>query len=357
MSTMAVHVIANGDLFREAFNAIAAVLGASTFNTALRLALLFSIIGAACSYIAKNDIAILAKWFILYFVVTVVILGPKVSVQIIDSGDQGAVYHVDHVPFGLAFPASLITSVSHGLQTSMETAFHMPNDTQYSKTGMLFGSRVFKLSTGFHIIDPDLKADFNSYVKNCVVGDILINKKYSMKTLANSKDIWSTITKNPSPIRGVMLHDGIFRTCSQATSLLKNEINDEIQNNSFNFFGMRIFGGSDPSAVAQKLRSSLETAYHDYADLSQSAAQIMTQNILTNGIREGIINYSTQAEATAALLNLSSTQAMERMRMSWATSKNMATYVLPIMQVDILLLMLCLFPVIVLLITLFVEEK
>ena len=345
---MEIHVIANGEVFREAFNAIVTLLGESTFKTAFRLAVLFAVLGVVVTYIKGRDITVFARWFMLYFVVTVIFLGPKVSVRIYDSSSFGATYTVDNVPYGLAFPASFITSIAYGLEVAVEEAFHMPDDATYSKTGMLFGSRVFGLSTEFHIVDPEIRFDLNQYVKNCVVGDILINKKYSIKELVNTDDIWSLISATPSSVRGIILQNGKFQTCMEATSKLKNTIAKEAENNSFNFYGIRILGGKDKTGAAKYLQQILASAAGYYAGISQSAAQIMTQNIMINGVREGILDYTAEAGAAAALLNVSSNEAMQKMRLNWATSANMATYVLPIMQTDLLLLLLCMFPLVIL---------
>lgn len=346
---MEIHVIANGDLFRETFNAVVTVLGTSTFSTAIRLSVLFSILGAVISYIKTNDLVIFAQWFMFYFAVTVILLGPKVSVEIIDSSNPGAVYTVDHVPYGLAFPASFITSIAHGLENNMELAFHMPDDASYSKTGLLFGSKIYKLSTNFHLIDPEARANFSQYMKNCVTGDILINKKYGIKDLLNTPDIWQTITQNPSPARGVLLSDGSFKTCQEAVPIIKKGIDSDVTDNSFKIFGVRIFGGNDVEIDAVKLKNALANAYNYYAGLSKSAQEIMTQNVLVNAAREGITDYTSEAGATASLVNLSSTESMQKMRMAWATSGSMITYVLPLMQTDILLLLIAMFPLVILL--------
>lgn len=343
-----IHVIANGDVFREVFNAIVTLLGESTFKTAFRLSLLFAVFGVVFTYIRGRDLAVFGKWFVLYFIVTVFFLVPKTNIAIVDSSNIGATYTVDNVSYGLAFPASLITSVAYGLEKGVEEAFHMPDDATYSKTGMLFGSRVFGLSSGFHFINPDVKTDFGQYVKNCVLGDILINKKYSMQDLLNSADIWALISSNPSPVRGVFFKDGDFRTCIVATPILKNAIETDIKNNAWKFFGMRILSGKDETIVANNLQTILESASQYYTGISKSAAAIMQQNVLINGVRTGILDYATEAEATAAILNISSTESIQKMRMTWATSLNTITYMMPIMQTDLLLLLLCLFPIVIL---------
>lgn len=345
---MEIHVVANGDLFREAFNAIVTLIGESTFKTAFRLSVLFAVLGIAVSYIKTRDLTIFAKWFSLYFVVTVIFLGPKTSIEIFDSSNPGAVYTVDNVAYGLAFPASFITSVAYGLEKAVEEAFHMPDDATYSKTGMLFGSRVFGLSTGFHIIDPEVRADFSQYVKNCVVGDILINKKYSMKNLVDSTDLWSLVSANPSPIRGMIFRDGSFKTCKEAIITLKTEIDNDIKKNAWTFFGIRLFSHKDQTKAANELQTVLESAGKYYIDLSQTASQMMLQNVMINGIRDGVLDYTSESGATAAMLNLSESETMQKMRMTWATSRKTITYVLPIMQTDLLLLLLCLFPIVML---------
>lgn len=346
------YVISNGDLAKEALNAVVTLLGVSTFATAIRISILFSIIGVAVSYIRGRDIAILAKWFVTYFAITTIMLGPKVTLQIIDSSDPGrADLTVANVPYGLGYPASLITSMAHGLVVAFEEVFTMPDDLMYSKTGVLFGSKLFRLSSEFRVMNTETSALLNEYVKNCVIGDILIPKKYSMAELTESTDLLGTITKDPSNIRGVYVA-GAFKTCLKAAGDIKKYLENDLNENGFKKFGKRLFGKTDANSAAELLKSSLQSVYNDYfsyGGLSYSALSIATQNLLINGVRDGILNYTAETGATAALLNLSTTQAMERMRMSLATSRNIAIYTVPIIHTVLLLLMLSLFPIIVLL--------
>jgi len=50
-----IYVISNGEIFREVLNAIVTIVGTGTFNTALRLSVAFSIIGATAHYIFKSS--------------------------------------------------------------------------------------------------------------------------------------------------------------------------------------------------------------------------------------------------------------------------------------------------------------
>ena len=350
MSVLPIHVIANGELTRAALNAVVTLLGSSVFFTAIRLSILFAIIGTAVNYVRGKDLAIFAKWFVTYFIVAIIMLGPKVTVQIIDSSTPGASYTVANVPYGLGYPASLITSTSHALVTAFEEAFHMPDDLTYNKTGMLFGSKVFKLSTEVNVVNPMVKIELNEYVKNCVLGDILVTKKYSMTDLTESPDLENLITQGSSSIRGIYV-GSVFKTCREAGADIRQHLKEDINQNGFKIFGKQIFSRLKPEVAAQKFRNSLAETYgfFNYASLSNDALQIMTQNILINGIKDGLLNYTAETGATAALLNLSTTQAMERMRMSMATSRNIATYAIPVMHTVLLLLMLSLFPIMALL--------
>jgi len=70
-------------------------------------------------------------------------LTPKVTLQIFDVSNPGAGYTVANIPYGLGYPASIITRTAHIIIEAFETAFHTPDDLSYNKTGMLFGSKLF----------------------------------------------------------------------------------------------------------------------------------------------------------------------------------------------------------------------
>ena len=350
------YIISNGDLAREAFNAVATLLGSKTFETAMKIGILFSIYGAAINYIRGHDIVAFAKWFVTYFGIAVIMLGPKVTLQIFDSSNPGAPYTVAGVPYGLGYPASIITTTAHGIIEAFEKEFHTPDDLSYNKTGMLFGSKLFKISSEFNAVNPDVRLELTEFVKNCVLGDILISKKYTMADLTKSPNLLDTITKDTSNIRGIYI-GGVFKTCKATIASLKTNLETDVKTNLLNSLGERIgiigkgskkAGGPGKAQETQKL---LESAYHyfNYGSLSNTALEIATQNVLINGIRDGLLNYTAETGATAALLNLSTTQAMDKMRMTLATSRNIALYTIPIIHTVLLLLMLSLFPIIVLL--------
>ncbi len=358
-ATIPMYIISNGDLAKEALNAVAALLGGDTFKTAMKIGVLFSIYGAVINYIRGHDFATFTKWFITYFSIATIMLGPKVTLQIIDSSNPGAGLTVANIPYGLGYPASIITSMSHGIIQSFEKVFHTPDDLSYNKTGMLFGSKLFRISSEFNVVNPVIKSELNEYVKNCVLGDILISKKYSMSDLTESTNILDTITQNTSNIRGIYI-SGLFKTCQEATKDIKTHLETDARDNIFKNLGKRIgivnkesekIGGSKKAGESAEAKRLLENAYHYFncGNLSRTASEIAIQNVLINGVRDGLLNYTAETGATAALLNLSTAQAMDKMRMSLATSRNIALYTIPIIHTVLLILMLSLFPIIILL--------
>ncbi len=94
-----------------------------------------------------------------------------------------------------------------------------PDSVTYSKTGMLFGSQIVAETSDFTTQNPELAQMLPDYVENCVIGDILLNGKYTINQLLNSTDPLTLITSNPSPLRGIFKMTSTsrqFLTCHPA---------------------------------------------------------------------------------------------------------------------------------------------
>lgn len=343
---LAIHVVSNGDLMKTIFDGIVAVMGSSTFSTALRIAATFSILSVAYAYTRSRDLLGIVKWFGLYFGIVVIMLTPKATIQIIDSSNpMVAANTVDNVPVGIALPASMITSLAWGLQQEFEQVFHMPNDPGYSQTGMLFGSKLFRLSSATPL-PKDLASKINLYFKNCVVGDILIRHIYSVKELATSNNILDLITENPSVARG-LYNNGQFQTCAAYAPTLKAAV-QAVSNNDFTIMGHRLWGSKVQGSDAL-LKTYLQSSYQKYTNIAQTATGILNQNLMINGIRNGVQSYAANTGSSAGLENYAYTKGMMQMRLAWATSKNIASETVPLLSTVLTALIFGLFPVIILL--------
>lgn len=335
------YVVSNGDFFREALNAKVTLLGTDTYGSAIFIASILAVVMTTFQYIKSKDLMALVKFFALYMAVTTVLLVPRVDMQVIDISDPGRAYlTVDHVSVGLALPAYMITAVSHGLTQTLDAIFAMPREASYSQTGMLFGSKLFLLGTGIEL-DATTQKLANDYIKSCVFGDILINHKYSVAGLKNSTDIFGLITSQASPVRGLYI-DGAYHTCRDAVPILKRKLKTA-QDGAFRLFSKKL---NMPTA---SLKPLFTNSLNYFTGLSQTSTQILGQNLWINATQKGMANYIASTNNTAALINYQDTSNMLKMRLSWRALGSMALYTLPLMQVVLLAVMLCLFPIVLML--------
>jgi conjugal transfer mating pair stabilization protein TraG len=57
---------------------------------------------------------------------------------------------------------------------------------------MIYGARLMEATRSLRISDPEFAANLDEHVRQCVFYDLLLGR-YSMKQLAESDDIWTTI--------------------------------------------------------------------------------------------------------------------------------------------------------------------
>jgi conjugal transfer mating pair stabilization protein TraG len=344
-----IYLNGNADVARDIFNAIATFVGTSSYMAAIHIAAVFSVIGGTFMYMKSRDLLSLAKWVGAYFLVTVLLIGPTSSITITDTTDELATYQVDNVPSSLALIASTLTTITYGLQRGIEDVFHMPNDQEYTKTGMLFGSQVFAKAAGYQIQNPDTKRDFNAFFDRCILGDVEIAHKYTFNELKSSTDIWSFLdSQKMSPIRGVNTASG-FKTCQAFYPMVKRQMLADPSNTNLTLFGVHLFGTSGAHITDQKIGQSIQSAYSYFGGISKSAGQILAQNATINAIRDAQINSMARGNAISGMENLAYTQTNLQKTLAGLTGFKTAAYWMPKMQVYLLLLVIGVFPLIALL--------
>lgn len=354
-----VYVLGGGEYMMQVFNGVAAIVGSSSWESMFRIALLISASSFFVVYLRGHDPKEVIKFAAYIILVSSVLLGPKRSVQIIDRTDPLGVYLVDNVPLGLAAPAHMISSIGTSLTELYESIFHMPDSLSYSKTGMLFGANLVGNLSDIMSTDGDIAELMSLYTKNCVIGDILINHKYSFQELMNTRDPYLLVFQKPSPLRGVMVPEGNkkakpagFWTCE---TLAKNVlmpaigVDTETGGETWVYTVKRIFGGRPDANVL--FTAMLGDSYNYYYSGSETASQLMRNSVVMNALKQGIAGYSAQSGDTASLVNLASTSSYNKMRLSWATSTTVATNFTPLLYTILFSLIVALFPIFILLMT------
>lgn len=342
-----VYVIAGGEWLSNNLNAIAAFMSSRTWDSIEKIALTLSVLAVAVMWVQRHNVMDLLGW-VAVFVLISLLVTIRTSVQIIDNSDLVRVYRVDNVPVGLALPLSLTTRIGHAMVASYEMIFAQPDSVTYSKTGMLFGAGLVTKSTDFLSRNPEITGLFQDYVQNCVMGDIYLNHKYSLEELMESGDPYTLIFSNPSPLRGVFDKNNHFLTCKDASVTLKDKLNLDTKTGgrTWHYYVQQLFGGRpDPNLLFSTM---LGDSYSYFYGSSQSASQIIRQNVTINALRDGITSYAARSGDTASLMNLATTSSMEKQRLAHASIGQVAMRTLPVTQTILLGIAIGIFPLLVL---------
>lgn len=349
-----IHVLAGGELFQHVLNAIATFMKQDGFLGLLRITALIGIVMATVGFLKTRDPMAFARWFLGYVLFVNVVLLPKTSVLIDDISAQNPKL-VDNVPVVFALSADLVTTIGYGLAQSYDALLTMPDDLQYTKTGALFGSRLISASTSFRIKDPVLKEEMNDYFRVCVVGDIRINRKYSVGDLAHSTDIWNLISGKASPLRMLSVN-GKLVSCQEAAKpdgeySLRKKLDAEIKK-AYTFFGVNLFGKPKNTTYEALFSTHLKSAFDYYQGLTDTSSNIFLQSMMINAMGDGVAHYQAFTDATAGVVNQQFTKSQVQHRWSWEVLGQKALWILPITHTCLTLLLFGVFPLIIALATL-----
>ncbi|MEB7502452.1 conjugal transfer mating pair stabilization protein TraG [Leclercia pneumoniae] len=345
-----VYTIYGGGMWKTAFDAVVTLIGSNTFSTLMRMAGIFAVLAVLLTFIKQRNPMVFVQWLAIFMLITSVLIVPKRSVQIIDISDPAAVWKTDNVPVGLAAIASLSTSIGFKMATLYDTLMARPDSVTYSKTGMLFGSQIVAETSDFSTQNPELAQMLPDYVENCVIGDILLNHKYTVNELLNSADPLSLITSQPSPLRGIFRTTSStreFLTCRDAATQIRALANTEANTTSatFSMLTRKIFGTRVNGATL--LANAMGESYGYFYAGGMSAAQIMKNNITHSAVRQGVKGFAARSSDTANLLNLATENSATKQRLSWAAGNALATRTLPFAQSLLMLILVCLFPLMI----------
>lgn len=350
-------VVSSGGMITMGLNAVATVMENGGWKSTIWVAEMLGIAFCVMTYLRTHNLTAMFGWGLTFTLVTALLLTPKVTVVVNDLTAPDTIGRVDNVPVGLAMPLYLATGVGYTLTTSYEDIFHFPDERAYTKTGMLFASKLMQDSFTIDSRNPVLTYNMGEYAKNCVVPDIMLNHKYSMQDVMESEDVQAQIFSNPSPLRAVYWRDATgttFMVCRDAAPRLKTLLTAESNNTGTTFMAhaVRMLPGNNaPQTVyAEQLAGS----YEYFLGSSKSAQSIMMQNIAAAGLRRGLNSYVKGMNDTASMVDIASEQSLMKLRLSHAVSYTIATEVLPQLHTVLLLFCICIFPVMVL--ALYVRE-
>ena len=200
MKLLLIYTPQNGEYLKEVLDAMVALLNTTTFKSAMEIIIPLAVCMVAYQYLMQRKLEVLHRYIITSFIVTFCLLGLRVPVGIIDmqaSTGAGNSLTVDHVPIGFALPAAIISGLGFGITQVFSEVFHMPDDLDYNKTGMIFGARTWLAATNTRLsMSPDLARDMSSYIRQCVfAAKLLASHQISPQELVNSPSLAKPILR------------------------------------------------------------------------------------------------------------------------------------------------------------------
>ncbi|MGR5464890.1 conjugal transfer mating-pair stabilization protein TraG [Photobacterium damselae] len=335
---MNVYVFTGGRTAERVFNAIATFFHGDSWSSLLFVIGVIALGMTALRFFLSRDHNHLLSYFSANILITALLLTPTVTVRIDDSSVLGGVRMVDNVPIGVAAPASYATTFMYGMARSIDYIFTTPYDQAYSQSGMLFGSKLVRLTNQIGIQNPELKQLWSQYLHNCIRKDITINGKYTWSKFARATDIFEFLRNNrPSPIRRIAM-DGAFPTCKEALPRLERLFEEDAKK------GITLIPTQSISDVAQNaalVENSIANSYDTFLNIQRSATDILKQNIAVNGIRDGLVDGTAKNNATAAALNYARTNSQMQAQSTFTTMGINAAEWLPIVHSVLILLLVC----------------
>lgn len=345
-----IYTIYGGGMWREVFNGLVTILGTNSFTTLLRIVSMFGVLGVLVSFMKSRNPLVFLQYLAVFMIITSVLLVPKRSVQIIDITDPAGVYEVDNVPAGIAMIAGLSTAAGFDMAQLYDEALARPDSLTYTKTGMLFGSNVVAQTSDFRTENPQLSALLPQYVENCVIGDILLNHKYTVYDLLHSSDPLTLITRQPSPLRGLYEDTGngrVFVTCQQAATTIQDLVSrDAVPGSStVHSLATKLFGNK--ANADSLLLNAMNESYGFFYAGGLTASQIMRNNITNAAVRDGWKGFASRSSDTANLVTLATESSLTKQRLSWASTGVIVGRALPLMQSLMMLILIGLFPLVI----------
>ncbi|MEZ8197049.1 conjugal transfer protein TraG N-terminal domain-containing protein, partial [Vibrio cortegadensis] len=146
MTTLPYYTYTQGAVVQKALNAIATFFSSSSFGDYLQICIMLGLAASTFTFMISRNPKDIIKWMVVFFAVPLFLISMKARVPIIDKTEPGAVYVVDNVPYLVAVPTWFFSSMMVGMTEGVESIFTTSDDERYGRTGMLFGSELYRLS-------------------------------------------------------------------------------------------------------------------------------------------------------------------------------------------------------------------
>ena len=345
-----IFTIGGGEYIVNVLNAVAAWTGAGGYKSLIQVAM---VMGLALSVIVvafNQDWRAWLHWFLGATLIYMCLMVPRLDVHVTDRINPSlAPAEVANVPLGLALMASFTSQVGDYLVRSSETVFGLPTDLDYSKNGMIYGSRLFYATRSLRISDPEFAANLDEHFRQCVFYDLLLGR-YSMKELSASDDIWAVIAP------GSAARAQKFLTRNPDDSVSANIITCRAAYNDLNsqwiamidemgtIFGRQLYPKQTAALAKAKLFADLPVAYSYLSGVSKNASEIFRQVLTINAMKQAMHGMAGSS-GTSSVDVFAQTRADIQTERTYSSIAQNAMKWVPILNIVLTVVFYALFPV------------
>lgn len=212
METFEIYTLGSGYYLEKIFNALKIIMiEDGSYSNTIKTACLGALVVLSIRAGINNDFKSAIKWFLGVAILVGLFLTSKATVVIQDKlpnsyGMLQAARTIKNVPWGLAVIGSMTSQIGNKIaekfESSLSGAF---NNSDYQKTGLLFGSKIVEDTSKLRVSDPRLKQNILKFYKKCIVPDLnmgyLRKNGYTVKDLSEAQNILEFLKDHSSKAR------------------------------------------------------------------------------------------------------------------------------------------------------------
>ena len=151
-----------------------------------------------------------------------------------------------------------------------------------------------------------------------------------MNDLVSASNVWAFISGYASPARA-FVYNGDVTTCADGAIKLTRDWAAVIDQ-AMSQYGQRLFPNLSKAKAKERIITYLPMSYQYLTKLSNTASEIMQQNLMANAIQRGVVSMGAKLDASAALESYAFTRGQEQQRLTMKTLGDMAAHWLPLMR-------------------------
>ena len=346
-----IFTVGGGDYLVNVFQAVAAWTGNGGYKSLLQVVMVMGLGLSAITLAFNQDWRAWINWFLGATLIYSCLMVPRLDVHVTDRLNPSlAPANVSNVPLGLALMASFTSQVGDYLTGSAEVVFGLPGDLNYSKNGMIYGARLYDATRSLRISDPEFAANLDEHFRQCVFYDVLLGR-YSMKELAETSDIWTTIAPgSQARAQRFLTRDtgtghvtSNIITCREAYDALNAQWAGLIDGMG-TVFGRQLYPNQTAALAKAKLFADLPVAYQYLTGVSANATEIFKQMLTINAMSQAM--HSMAATSGAGNVDVyAQTRADIQTERTYGSIASNAMKWVPLLNVVLTVLFYALFPV------------